>query len=43
MVDLVTEGIRLGKVVAAICHGPWMLCSTKLHPGAEDHRVLRDP
>ncbi|RUL88921.1 type 1 glutamine amidotransferase domain-containing protein [Tautonia sociabilis] len=29
MVDLVTEAVRSGKVVAAICHGPWMLCSTK--------------
>ena len=29
MVQLVTEGIKLGKVVAAICHGPWMLCSTR--------------
>lgn len=29
MVDLVTQGIKLGKVVAAICHGPWMLCSTR--------------
>ena len=28
MVDLVTQGIKLGKVVAAICHGPWMFCST---------------
>jgi protease I len=27
MVDLVTEAARLGKVLAAICHGPWMLCS----------------
>ena len=29
MIDLVTQGIKLGKVVAAICHGPWMFCSTK--------------
>ncbi len=27
MVDLVTEAGRQGKVLAAICHGPWMLCS----------------
>ncbi len=33
MVKLVTDGVRLGKVVAAICHGPWMLCSTKLIQG----------
>ncbi|WP_422931104.1 type 1 glutamine amidotransferase domain-containing protein [Singulisphaera sp. PoT] len=29
MVDLVTQAVRQDKVVAAICHGPWMLCSTK--------------
>ncbi|MHC5542063.1 type 1 glutamine amidotransferase domain-containing protein [Singulisphaera rosea] len=33
MVDLVTEAARLGKVVAAICHGPWMLCSAKCLKG----------
>lgn len=33
MVELVTEAVRQGKVVAAICHGPWMLCSTKLIKG----------
>jgi protease I len=27
MVDLVKGAAREGKVVAAICHGPWMLCS----------------
>ncbi|WP_165219207.1 type 1 glutamine amidotransferase domain-containing protein [Aquisphaera insulae] len=27
MVDLVTRAAQLNKVVAAICHGPWMLCS----------------
>ena len=29
MVDLVTQAVASGKVVAAICHGPWMLCSTR--------------
>jgi protease I len=29
MVDLVTQAAQQGKVLAAICHGPWMLCSTK--------------
>jgi protease I len=29
MVDLVTDAAKTGKVLAAICHGPWMLCSTK--------------
>ena len=33
MIDLVTQGIKLGKVVAAICHGPWMFCSTKAIQG----------
>ena len=33
MVELVTQGIKLGKVVAAICHGPWMFCSTKAIDG----------
>ena len=28
MVHFVREAARLGKVLAAICHGPWMLCST---------------
>ena len=28
MVSFVVEAARLGKVLAAICHGPWMLCST---------------
>jgi protease I len=27
MVDLVTKAGQMGKVLAAICHGPWMLCS----------------
>ena len=33
MIELVTQGIKLGKVVAAICHGPWMFCSTKAIEG----------
>ena len=27
MVNLVIKAAKLGKVLAAICHGPWMLCS----------------
>ena len=27
MVNLVRDAAREGKVLAAICHGPWMLCS----------------
>jgi protease I len=33
MVDLVTQAARQGKVVAAICHGPWMLCSARCLKG----------
>ena len=33
MIELVAQGIKLGKVVAAICHGPWMFCSTKAIQG----------
>jgi protease I len=33
MVDLVTQSARQGKIVAAICHGPWMLCSAKCLKG----------
>lgn len=33
MVDLVAHAARDGKVVAAICHGPWMLCSARCIKG----------
>jgi protease I len=33
MIDLVTEAAKQGKVLAAICHGPWMLCSAKCLKG----------
>jgi protease I len=33
MVDLVIEGAKKGKVLAAICHGPWMLCSARCLKG----------
>jgi protease I len=33
MVELVTEAARQGKIVAAICHGPWMLCSASCLKG----------
>src|SRR5438128_1382356 len=33
MVDLVTQAARQGKVLAAICHGPWMLCSARCLQG----------
>jgi len=33
MVDLVRVAAQQGKVLAAICHGPWMLCSAKFLKG----------
>jgi protease I len=33
MVDLVREAYEQGKVVAAICHGGWMLCSANILRG----------
>jgi len=33
MVELVAEAFRLNKVVAAICHGPWMLASAEVLQG----------
>jgi protease I len=33
MIDLVSAMAEQGKVVAAICHGPWMLCSTQALKG----------
>lgn len=33
MVALVTDAAKQGKVLAAICHGPWMLCSAKCLKG----------
>jgi protease I len=33
MVDLVKDAARQNKVLAAICHGPWMLCSARCLEG----------
>lgn len=33
MVRFVREAAELGKPMAAICHGPWMLCSTNVLRG----------
>lgn len=33
MVELVTKAAQLNKVLAAICHGPWMLCSARCIKG----------
>lgn len=30
MKDIVSQLFQQGKVVAAICHGPWLLCSAKV-------------
>lgn len=30
MVNLVGDAVKSGKIVAAICHGGWMLCSAKV-------------
>ena len=32
-VDLVKNAFELGKTVAAICHGPWLLCSARILKG----------
>jgi protease I len=36
MIDFVRDAARKGKVIAAICHGLWMLCST---PALRGRRV----
>ncbi len=33
MIRLVADAASLGKVVGAICHGPWMLCSARCIQG----------
>lgn len=33
MVEIVADAAKAGKVVAAICHGPWMLCSARCIQG----------
>jgi protease I len=33
MVDLVTQAGKQGTILAAICHGPWMLCSARCIQG----------
>lgn len=35
MVEFVAEIHKQGKIVAAICHGPWMLASADIIQGAE--------
>lgn len=33
MIRLITDAAKQGKVLAAICHGPWLLCSAKCLKG----------
>ena len=33
IIDLLKDAARQGKVLAAICHGPWMLCSARCIQG----------
>jgi protease I len=33
IVDLLIDAARQGKILAAICHGPWMLCSARCLKG----------
>jgi protease I len=33
IVDLLIDAAKQGKVLAAICHGPWMLCSARCIKG----------
>lgn len=33
MIKLVTDAAGLGKILASICHGPWMLCSARCIKG----------
>ncbi|MCL5885152.1 MAG: type 1 glutamine amidotransferase [Deltaproteobacteria bacterium] len=44
MVDLVREAYRQGKVVAAICHGGWMLVSANILKGKKvtGYAAIRD-
>jgi protease I len=44
MVDFVRDCVDSGMVVAAICHGPWMLCSAGVLRGrrATSFQTLRD-
>ena len=41
MLRLVSDMAEQGKVVAAICHGPWVLCSTQALKGKQGDLLLR--
>ena len=44
MVGFVTDAAKFGKVIAAICHGPWMLCSARCVEGKKvtSYKSVRD-
>jgi protease I len=33
VIKFANDIVNSGKIVAAICHGGWLLCSTKIYPG----------
>ncbi len=33
VIKFANDMVNSGKIVAAICHGGWLLCSTKIYPG----------
>ena len=33
IIKLANDMVNAGKIIAAICHGPWLLCSTKILKG----------
>ena len=44
MIKFASDMVNAGKTIAAICHGPWLLCSTKILKGktATCFMALRD-
>ena len=44
MIKFANDMVNAGKIIAAICHGPWVLCSTKILKGktATCFMALRD-
>ncbi len=44
MIKFANDMVNAGKTIAAICHGPWLLCSTKILKGktATCFMALRD-
>jgi len=44
MIKFANEMVNAGKIIAPICHGAWLLCSTKIYEGktATCYRSVRD-